>query len=421
MASRRHTLALLGAAATAGLSGCLFGDTGGSDPPEPISNRVVDATGSIPQHQVDADNVGVLSASTPSGPTVTWRRTPNRYDAAQPVVDDDTVYVAFDGDVVKLPLADGEPDWTVDAGHASRSAPAVHDGVVYQTVWNGGESVPRGLVAIDEDSTERWRALTDNDVTAAPTPTDDAVFVGGGYETREVGAVDHDGTVRWRRDLGEYAAAPAVGAGRAFYATGESASVVALDTEDGGEIWERPVDGRAAAAPTLTGDSVVVADEAGSVRSLDVETGEERWLASVDGEVRHSVAVDAGGEAADDDTADEVDSSDGGGEVVVAHHGGVTTLSTAIGDDGHVDERWSVELDRDPTAPMVAGDAVLVGTGRDVVALARDDGRERWRFETRERSYTDVMLGDVTGSPVVVDGTVLAATEAGDVYALDDG
>lgn len=28
-------------------------------------------------------------------------------------------------------------------------------GVVYLTVWNGGESVPRGLVAVDAAGTER--------------------------------------------------------------------------------------------------------------------------------------------------------------------------------------------------------------------------------------------------------------------------
>jgi outer membrane protein assembly factor BamB len=127
---------------------------------------------------------------------------------------------------VKLALSDGAEAWTVDAGHASRSTPAVHDGVVYATVRNGGESVPRGLVAVDAtDGAEHWRALTDNDVNTSPTPTDDAVFVGSGFENREVAAVEHDGTVRWRRDLGEYAASPAVVGGRAVYATGESVVV----------------------------------------------------------------------------------------------------------------------------------------------------------------------------------------------------
>jgi len=397
MVTRRSALALLGSTLPTTLTGCLFGGSGDAGPPTTVTNRPVDAAGSVPQYQVDAENAGSLSSPAPSDPTVAWRRTPNRYDAAQPVVDGDDAYVAFDGDLVKLGLADGEAAWTVDAGHASHSAPAVHDGVVYATVWNGGESVPRGLVAVDAaDGAVRWRALTDNDVNASPTPTDDAVFVGGGFENDEVAAVETDGTVRWRRDLGEYAAAPAVDDDRVVYATGESASVVALDAETGETVWELSVDGRTVVAPTVAGESVVVADETGTVRALDAESGEEEWQTAVDDRVRHSVAV------ADD-------------HIVVVHDGGVTALATGG------EKRWSTPLDGTPTAPTLTADAVLVGARRDVIALARTDGTERWRVETRERNYTDVVLGGVTGSPVAVDGTVLVATQAGDVYALDDG
>jgi len=83
------------------------------------------------------------------------------------------------------------------------------------------------------------------------------------------------------------------------------------------------------------------------------------------------------------------------------------------------ERRWTTDLDADPTAPTPTDDAALVGAGQDVVALARADGAERWRVETRERSYTDVFLSGVTGSPVVVDGTVVVVTQAGDVYALN--
>jgi outer membrane protein assembly factor BamB len=273
MVSRRHALTLLGSTATVGLGGCLFGGFGAgeSGPPPTVSNRRVETTGAIPQYQVGADNAGALPGAAPTDPSVAWRRTPNRYDAAQPVVDGDAVYVAFDGDLVKLALGDGEEVWTVDTGHASQSAPTVVD------------------------------------------------------------------------------------------------------------------------------ESVVAADETGTVRRLDATSGEEQWHATVDGRIHQSVAV-------------------GDGHVVVAHEAGVASLSLVDGD-----ERWRTELDGDPTAPLLTDDVALVGAGRDVVAFARADGAERWRVETRERSYTDVFLSGVTGSPVAVDGTVLVATQAGDVYALDDG
>ena len=52
MASRRHALACLESAATVGLSGCLFGGVGAgeSGPPPTVSNRRIEATGSVPQY-----------------------------------------------------------------------------------------------------------------------------------------------------------------------------------------------------------------------------------------------------------------------------------------------------------------------------------------------------------------------------------
>jgi outer membrane protein assembly factor BamB len=399
MASRRAALTLLGSTAITALSGCLTGvGSGNDDATTPVTERTVDGTGSITGYHVDAGNTGRLDDPAPSSPSVAWRRTPARYDGSQPVVDGTDVYVAFDGTLVKVALDDGEAAWTADVGHASESEPAVHGGVVYATVWNGGESTPRGLAAVDAtDGSVRWRALPGNDIGAAPTATDDAVFVGGGHENGEVAAVDADGSVRWRRDLGEYAAAPAVAGDVVVYATGEAGSVVTLDAATGETVWERSLDDRAVAAPTVAGGTVLIADESGSVRALDAATGERRWRTVVEGHVRHSVAVD-------------------GESVVVAHGDGVTTLSLSGGE-----RLWWTALDRTPTAPMVADGTTLVGVGRNVIGLAGDDGTERWRVETRERNYTDVVLGGVTGSPVAVEGTVLVSTQAGDVYALDDG
>ncbi|WP_299331050.1 PQQ-binding-like beta-propeller repeat protein [Haloplanus sp.] len=289
MHSRRVALTLLGSTATAALSGCLTGNGGGDDDAiTPVTERAVGDTGSIPQYQVNAGNAGRLDDPVPSSPSVAWRRTPAHRDGSQPVVDGTDVYLAFDGTPVNLALDNGAVAWTADVGHASESAPAVHGGVVYATVWNGGESVPRGLAAVDPaDGTVRWRALTDNDIGAAPTPTDDAIFVGGGYENGEIAAVENGGTVRLRRDLGEYAATPAVvdDLNVVVYTTGEAGSAVALAADTGETVWERSLDDRAVAAPTVADETVLVADESGSVRALDAPTGEIRWQTAVDGRV----------------------------------------------------------------------------------------------------------------------------------------
>ncbi|AZH26920.1 outer membrane protein assembly factor BamB family protein [Haloplanus aerogenes] len=140
---RRRVLALLGSTATTTLSGCLFGGFGASEsgPPETVTERPVTASGSIPQYQVDAENTGILTGSAPADPSVAWRRTPSRYDAAQPVVDGDAVYVAFDGDLVKLSLRDGDTDWTVweqSGDERTTAAPTVAD---QRVVVADGETV----------------------------------------------------------------------------------------------------------------------------------------------------------------------------------------------------------------------------------------------------------------------------------------
>ena len=154
---------------------------GDDDATAPVTERAVGDAGSISQYQVDAGSGGRLDTSVPSSPSVAWRRTPAHRDGSQPVVDGTDVYLAFDGTPVNLALGDVEVARTANIGHASKSAPAVHGGVVYVTVWNGGESVPRGLAAVDPtDGTVRWRVLTDNDIGAAPTPADDVYALNDG-------------------------------------------------------------------------------------------------------------------------------------------------------------------------------------------------------------------------------------------------
>jgi outer membrane protein assembly factor BamB len=179
----------------------------------------------------------------------------------------------------------------------------------------------------------------------------------------------------------EHAATPAVvnDLDVVVHTTGEAGSTVVLNAD--------------------TGETVLVTDGSRSVRALDAPTGEVRWQTAVDGRVQHPVAVD-------DHT------------VVVAHDNGVTALSRSNGE-----RRWGPNVDRNTTLtpPTVADGTALVGVGRELVAFSGEDGTERWRVETSDRNHGDVALGGVTGSPVAVGWTVLLSTQAGDVYALNDG
>jgi outer membrane protein assembly factor BamB len=390
-----------------GVAGCLGGVRIGGDDERPDSdgsdpelNREVEtngaADGSRSQFQWGPAHVGRREDAGPTDDVdVFWRRTPYRYDHSQPVVVGDRVYVSFSGTLFRLDLATGEVRWSTEVGHDGSSTPAVRDGIAYVTVWNGGGETDRGLAAVDAESGEvRWRRLTDTEITTAPTVTDDGVFVGGGYETQTVAAFDYDGAERWRNDLGEYASAPAVADGTVVYGAG-GPRVVAYDAASGEELWTADVDGDATATPTVADGRVLIGTRASTLYALDLADGTVEWTEDLAGPVRRSVAV-AG------DTA-----------VVPTELGLV-----AVGDGG--ERLWSDDEVTGATAPMVADGVAYLGDGRTVRAIAVEDGTERWSFRTRERTYTDVLLQGVRAAPTVVDGVVLAATHAGDVYALGE-
>jgi len=185
--NRRSVLGVLASTSLTGIAGCLgdSGNDGAKPATTPIMNREVpiggDIGGVIPQFQGSPEHTGNLDATGPTdGVTTYWRRTPHRYDHSQPVVVDDRVYVSFGGKLVQLDRATGQRQWITDVGHDGSSTPAVYDGTVYVTVWNGGENEDRGLAAVDADSGDiTWRALTDADINSSPAVTEDGVLVGG--------------------------------------------------------------------------------------------------------------------------------------------------------------------------------------------------------------------------------------------------
>ncbi|QLG63713.1 outer membrane protein assembly factor BamB family protein [Halorarum salinum] len=402
MVSRRRYLRTLGSAAAlptaAAASGCVGFGASPTPTGTPVENRPADGRSTVGQFQADARNGGAVD---PSGPTADvepyWRRTPAKYDAGQPVVTGDAVFVLFAGTLVSLDREDGDPNWRTRVGHDGESTPAVHDGTVYATVWNGGEGVDRGLAAVDADSGEvLWRAATELDVTSSPTVTDGGVFLGGGYENETVVAVDHDGAERWRADLGEYASTPAVRDGTVHAAGGETNALVAYDAETGEERRRTDLDGRATAAPTVAGSDVLVGDESGTLSAFDAASGEPSWTTDAGGPVAGSPAV------ADD-------------AVIAPVEGALVALERA-----DRSERWRAPVAAEPTAPFVAGDACYVAARRAVHAFGLADGDELWSFGTRERNYTDVVLAGVSAPVAAVDGVVFVATQAGDVYALGE-
>jgi outer membrane protein assembly factor BamB len=322
-----------------------------------------------------------------------WRRTPYRYEHSQPVVVDDSVYISFEGRLVRLALSRGEEQWQTDVGHAGASTPAVYNGTAYVTVWNGGEDVLRGLAAVDTTSGDiKWRGQIQADITTSPAATADGVFVGGGFETATVAAYDHDGTERWQHELSTYASTPAVAEGIAVYGSGTD-SIVAYDADTGDQLWTVDTDGETTAAPTISDGRVYVGTRKHTLYAVDLMDGTEQWTVDLPGEVRRSAAV-------------------AGDRVIVPAGRGLVAVSMSG------TKQWVADEIEVATEPVVVDGTILLGEGRTLRAVAVADGTEQWSFETRDRNYTDIVLGGIDAAPMVSNGVVLVATDAGDVYAL---
>jgi outer membrane protein assembly factor BamB len=394
---RRTVLGTLASSTLLGVAGCLH-DSGPNTEPEPTVHEEVPVDGtagpSIPQLQGGPAHTGQLDETVPiDGVATYWRRTPYRYEHSQPVVVDDSVYISFEGRLVRLALSRGEEQWQTDVGHAGASTPAVYNGTAYVTVWNGGEDVLRGLAAVDTTSGDiKWRGQIQADITTSPAATADGVFVGGGFETATVAAYDHDGTERWQHELSTYASTPAVAEGIAVYGSGTD-SIVAYDADTGDQLWTVDTDGETTAAPTISDGRVYVGTRKHTLYAVDLMDGTEQWTVDLPGEVRRSAAV-------------------AGDRVIVPAGRGLVAVSMSG------TKQWVADEIEVATEPVVVDGTILLGEGRTLRAVAVADGTEQWSFETRDRNYTDIVLGGIDAAPMVSNGVVLVATDAGDVYAL---
>jgi outer membrane protein assembly factor BamB len=212
------------------------------------------------------------------------------------------------------------------------------------------------------------------------------------------------GEVLWRHDVGKFArSAPTVVDG-AVYAGGNNA-VYRLDLESGEPAWTFETGAlEGASAPdavfggiAVVDDTVVAATRSGLVHALDAATGEPRWTTVVEDNFYATPAVV------------------GGNVYIGGYRGEVYAISLA---DGEV--RWRFDTGDQVVAPVAATESTVYAgseTGQ-VHALATDDGSERWASSATDGD------GGVSGGPVLADDAVLVGTgrrESVVAFGADDG
>jgi outer membrane protein assembly factor BamB len=404
--SRRRFLAALGAG-VGGLAGCA---NRGSDTPRPTDGPA-DVPSAPPSDPGDAP--GGRPTATPRNPD------PLSVDGAWPQ------YGADAGHTGVSPTA-GVPD----AGRAYwqlrrvRSGPAVlADGRLFHYAKLGAEpsepvtmtrtrepdagtahpvyGEPYVLARDARDGRCQWSKPLDGPAAGWPAVADGRVLVGVNGQISAYGAAS--GAVDWQHDLGDRIVGDPTAAGDAVVVPVQGV----VDGRDG-EVLEEPrlrayavEDGRRrwTARPPKRANSVAIAndtvavvsggwDGTGVVEARSLADGGRRWETRVSGDFFEGPVVAAG-------------------TVYLSSSSGV--LHAVSIDDG--ERLWERPFDRRPAGVAADDDAVYVGAGRALTALAAADGGERWAAS----------LSGSVRTPAVGDGVVYvgASGENARLRALD--
>jgi len=315
----------------------------------------------------------------------------------------------------------GDAIWRFETPGQIASSPAVVNKTVYVGCLNKSiENVDSetgdvewkytdvSVVALDAETGDlKWDFITsENPIESSPNVINGYVFIGSG--SGRLYAIDAStGEEEWSSDIGIKQTSPVVSENVVYVSSYRDGTVYALNMDTGDEIWQADFDG--ASVPSSSLNSPVIIDgtlyigtsaneNSNPLYALDAETGDILWKSDdLGSKVRYSATIS--NEMAYVATESESNNSS-------LHALDVNTGSIS----------WSSDVDGSITStPTVYDNTVFVGTeysenetGGGLHAINTQTGSQGWVFETPN-------IG-VTGSPTVVDGTVIFG-ETG-VYAV---
>lgn len=256
---------------------------------------------------------------------------------------------------ISLPAPVSNAEWTHRGGSARHAGP---DGMLSAT--------PQLVWSQDVGAKNSRR----NRISAAPVVSNGRVFAMDAKTT--VAAFTTGGAPLWSVDLkagydakGEISGGGlAVEGGRLFATTGYG-ELIALDVTSGAILWRKKLGSPITGAPTVSGKAVYAIGRDGSAMAASVETGKQLW--QVPG------APDASGV--------------------------VGASSPSVGD----------------------GEILFPFPSGEIAAINPAGGERSWGAavagQRPGRAYA--FIGDLTGEPVVVGGTIYAGTAAGRTVAIE--
>jgi len=243
------------------------------------------------------DDAGIVRAVDGATGAEQWRAE-TEYQVDQPplvsggrvVVQNGTGTFVFDAET-------GTEEWS-DTNTSPGSGIALADG----TLFLNSSTVPADLIALDaETGTQQWSSDNPGNLFECPAVADGSVYV-----TMFDGLIRSfdtaNGSREWETTLeaGSYTA-PTVASvdGRSepiVYVGDETGTLSALDATDGGELWTADLPGWIQGSVAVADGTVYVAsegsnEEGGVIRAIDASNGTQQWERALSYRTRSSPAV----------------------------------------------------------------------------------------------------------------------------------
>ena len=158
---------------------------------------------------------------------------------------------------------------SLDLGVATRSSPAIVDGVIYM----GGDFK---VTAIDAgDGETMWETPTTGQVHGTPAVAGDNLYIP--LQDKRLLALDLDsGAVRWEFKADSPFLGSAAVDGGIVYAGSQGGHLYAVDAESGRQIWKLDTGSSVTQPPAVYRGKVVVGSSAGGIFVQNARTGDKR-------------------------------------------------------------------------------------------------------------------------------------------------
>jgi eukaryotic-like serine/threonine-protein kinase len=227
-----------------------------------------------------------LHGAVPNGESM-----PDPFDfyLSSPVVADGIVYFGSgDTNVYALDATSGQLKWKFETGDVVHASPALADGILYIGSWDSY------FYALDAKSgKELWRFKTGEDaeihnqvgIQSSAAISDGIVYFG--CRDSNFYAVDAaTGKERWRfNNKGSWViGSPAVGNGKVYFGTSDTALFYALDAKSGAQLFSLGFHGWPLfSSPALTADRAYLGSHEGKLFAIDLNTQKLAWTFATDG------------------------------------------------------------------------------------------------------------------------------------------